>query len=207
MELIHQGIANLKSISERISLAITPSLASRWLVSRLTTLAEAHPEIGLQILTAQHPEKSDADFVLHLGPAPSEAGREVELISPAPRIAVTGPALVARAPVIARESFFAQYTLIEDASRPWASWLDQSGTSFQSHQVAQTALALDAAEAGEGIALVPVILAQDAIAAGRLVKLKEFPPEPGHGLYLIRPAHTPASKARRIVEDWIRSGV
>lgn len=207
MELIHQGIADLKSLSERISLAVTPSLASRWLVPRLSALAEAHPEIDLQILTAQHPEESDAEFILHLGPTPSEAGRTVEMIAPAPRIAVTGPALVARAPVIARESFFAQYTLIEDASRPWANWLNQSGTPFQSHQVAQTALALDAAEAGDGIALVPAIMAKDALGAGRLVKLKEFPPEPGQGLYLIRPANTPASKARRIVEDWIRSAI
>jgi LysR family glycine cleavage system transcriptional activator len=207
MGLIQQSIDNLKSSSTRISIALSPSLAEKWLVPRLSTLAEAHPEIALQILAAHSPEQTDAEFILHHGAAPSTAGREVDLLTPTPRVAVTGPALVARAPVIARESFFAQYMLIEDASQPWAKWMHQSGTAFQSLQVAQTALALDAAEAGTGIALVPAIMAKDALATGRLVKLKEFPPEPGFGLYLIRPANTPASMARRIVEDWIRSAV
>lgn len=207
MELIHQGIAELQSVSELVSLSLSPSLASRWLIPRLSAWAEAQPEIDLHLHTTQAPDQTDAEFILHLGPAPATKGREVELLSLMPLVAVTGPTLIARAPVIPRESFFAQYTLIEDASRPWANWLAQSGTAFQSHQVAQTALALDAAEAGEGIALVPAIMAKDALANGRLIQLRDFPPEPGHGLYLIRPANTPASKARRIVEDWIRSAV
>jgi LysR family glycine cleavage system transcriptional activator len=207
MELIQEGIENLKSVSTRISIALSPSLAAKWLIPSLSEIAETNPEIDLQIITAQAPDQSDAEFILHLGAAPSTAGRKVDLLCETPLVAVTGPTLIARAPVIARESFFAQYLLIEDASRPWAKWLSDSGTTFQSHQVAQSALALDAAEAGTGIALVPAIMAKDALAAGRLVKLKEFPPEPGRGLYLIRPANTPASKARRIVEDWIRSAV
>jgi LysR family glycine cleavage system transcriptional activator len=207
MELIQEGIENLKSVSTRISIALSPSLAAKWLIPSLSEIAETNPEIDLQIITAQAPDQSDAEFILHLGAAPSTAGRKVDLLCETPLVAVTGPTLIARAPVIARESFFAQYLLIEDASRPWAKWLSESGTTFQSHQVAQSALALDAAEAGTGIALVPAIMAKDALAAGRLVKLKEFPPEPGRGLYLIRPANTPASKARRIVEDWIRSAV
>jgi LysR family glycine cleavage system transcriptional activator len=207
MELIQQGIDSLKSCSTQISIALSPSLAAKWLIPGLSEIAEANPEIDLQIITAQAPDQSDAEFILHLGAAPSTTGRKVDLLCETPLVAVAGPTLIARAPVIARESFFAQYILIEDASRPWAKWLSESGTTFQSHQVAQTALALDAAEAGTGIALVPAIMAKDALAAGRLVKLKEFPPEAGHGLYLIRPANTPASKARRIVEDWIRSAV
>lgn len=207
MRLVHEGIAELKSVSEHISLAITPSMATRWLLPRVASLAETNPEISLQIVTAPDPDKSDADFSLHLGAAPSATGREVERLVSVPLVAVTGPELVARAPVIARESFFAQYTLIDDASRPWAKWLSRSGTAFQSVQVEQSALALELAEAGQGIALVPAPLAQGAVSAGRLVILKEFPADPDFALYLIRPANTPSSKARRIVESWIRDGI
>ena len=207
MTLISESIANLKSLSERISIASTPSLATRWLAPRILGLAESNPEIELQVTATQDPLTVDADFILHLGAPPEMSGKTVDLLAPLPLVAVAGPALIARAPVIARESFFAQYRLIEDASRPWAKWLSQTGTQFQSLELTQTALALDAAEAGQGIALAPAIMAQDAITAGRLVKLKEFPPEPGFGLYFIRPATAPASMARRSVENWIRDGV
>lgn len=203
------AIAELKSFSDRISLQIAPSLAGRWLAPRLPHFADAHPDIELEIRTAREPSTPpEADFLLRLGRPVPLPGFVADCLAPQRTVAVTGPGLIARAPVIARAAFFAQYPLIEEPSQRWRTWFGQHGpdTAYETVEVGQTALALDRAEAGEGIALVPEILARDALAAQRLVLLKDMGEEPG-GLILYSAADAPRSKARQTVADWIRAEI
>jgi len=208
LEQIDLTVAELKSFSDRVSLQITPSLAAKWLVPRLPRFTGTHPDIDLSIRARPdlHGTRPDADFLLHLGHPVPLAGYRAESLAPLRLVAVTGPGLIARAPAIARPSFFAQYPLLEDDAGRWRAWFSENGPDLDWHPVAagQAALALDRAEAGEGIALVPDILARDGLAAQRLVQLKDMGEDPG-GVILYSATDRPRSKARETVADWIRA--
>ncbi|RFU11744.1 LysR family transcriptional regulator [Rhodobacteraceae bacterium W635] len=208
MGQIQSALEEVNTQSGRISVALPPSLAAKWLMPRLPRFAEAHPGIELQILTTATPETSGADFALCLGAPPPRTGVTVDRLAPLSPVAVTGPSLIARAPAIARPSFFAGYTLIEDASHPWQAWFAAHAPdmTFDTVKIRESALALDAAEAGDGIALVPDLLARAALQAGRLVRLMDLPKDKTKGLALIRPKQAPRGAAREIVEDWLRAG-
>lgn len=210
LEEISKAIAELKSFSDRISLQTSPSLVATWLAPRLPRFALTHPDIDLTI-RSQHSlpgSPPEADFLLHLGDPPPLPGYRAEHLAPIRLVAVTGPDLVSRAPVIARASFFAQYPLLEDDHQRWRNWFALNGpdTPFEAHDAGAAALALARAEAGEGIALVPEILARDALAAHRLVLLKEMGEEPG-GLILYSATAAPQIRARQTVADWIRAEI
>ena len=210
LALVSSAIAKLQSYSDRVLLSLPPSFAAKWLVPRLARFAEIHPNVDLQIITSgQDPEHlgDTLDLALWQGTAPADGKHRVEQLAPLRMVAVSGPSLIARAPVLPRASFFAQYPLIEDAQRPWRAWFaaEAPDLDFQQISVSQTALAIDAAEAGQGIALVPDLLVRDALDRGRLVKLREEPADSTQGLYLLHPAHSPDSHAKQVVIDWIRS--
>lgn len=210
LSMIFDGIAKLKSFSDRIVLSIPPSLAARWLAPRLARSAQDHDDLDLQILpSARVPRfgRDGVDMAICLGPAPVDPSLQATLLAPIRMVAVTGPSLMARAPVLARPSFFAQYPLIEDQTHPWQSWFarEAPGTAFDRLEFTQTALALEAAEEGHGIALVPDVLVGDALKRGHLVKLREDPAEEGHGVYLLQPAKAPDRRAAQAVVDWIRA--
>ena len=209
--LISSSIAELHSFSDRVTLSLPPSLAAKWLVPRLPGFAEAHPNVELQIVASERITdfaRDNVDLAIRQGPAPQESAVTVEKLAHIRLVAVTGPSLVARAPVLARASFFAQYPLIEDGHRPWQAWFAREApeTPWKRLSFNQTALAIDAAEAGQGIALVPDVLVNDALEKRRLVRLREEPPDETRGLYLVRPAKTPETRSHRAVADWIRAG-
>ena len=185
-------------------------MATRWLAPRLACFAEAHPEIALQIVTGQRDPDYDRDGIdmeIRLRPGSADASVRADRIAPTRLVAVTGPALIARAPVLPRAPFFAQYPLIEDQTHPWRTWFQREapGLDYSTISIPQTALAIDAAEDGYGIALVADVLVRDAIARGQLVKLREDPEDISHGVYLLRPAQAPENPAQRAVIDWITS--
>lgn len=208
---LFETIDQLKANSGRITLAASPSITARWLAPRLSGFAEAHPDIALQFRTSAKdlPPPAEVDFMLHMGDAPEHPGFRAERLAPIRMLAVAGPSLIARPPVIARAQFFAQYRLIEDSGRPWQTWFAKNGPELphDSLMVMQTALAIDMAEAGEGIALVPDLLVQDAIRKRRLVVVKDLTDGPERHVFLLHAAQNPASKAREVVADWIRDAL
>lgn len=210
LDRIQETIDNLKPLSTRVSLATTPTIATRWLAPRLARLAQAQPGIDLHIITGQRKpafDRDGVDMVIGLGPLPADTATHAERLAPVRLVAVTGPSLIARAPVLPRASFFAQYPLIEGPDRTWQAWFarEAPGMDYSAINLTQTALAIDAAEDGQGIALVPDMLVRDGLARGQLVKLREDPVMDGHGVYLLRPAKAFDNEAQRAVADWIRS--
>ena len=82
MGQIQSALEELNTQSGRISVALPPSLATKWLMPRLPRFAEAHPGIELQILTTATPETSGADFALCLGAPAPRAGLGAGALTP-----------------------------------------------------------------------------------------------------------------------------
>jgi LysR family glycine cleavage system transcriptional activator len=101
----------------------------------------------------------------------------------------------------------AQQPLISDSHNNWKRWFDHyalPGTRFSGPVFSQTILAIEAAEQGMGIALVPRLLVANALKAGTLVLALE-----GHelhsdaGFHLLA-GHTPqAGSAAEQVVHWL----
>ena len=168
----------------RLTVSVAPSFAGKWLAPRLAFFQEAHP--GIEVWISADRERADlaagaADLAIRYGPGGDRTLNEDLLLSE-DVLPVCAPALLEHHLPLRRPADLVHHTLLHDSSpetevdgADWASW-------FKSHGVAsvpldsgvrfnQSALVIDAAVAGRGIALAKRALAQNDLAAGRLVSL------------------------------------
>jgi LysR family transcriptional regulator, glycine cleavage system transcriptional activator len=101
-----------------------------------------------------------------------------------------------------------RYPLLHDAHNFWPQFLDRAfpqGASAPTKNIRfnQTSLAIDAAIAGQGLALTSLFFVEDDLASGRLIRL--FPTElrTGSDFYVVAPrkARHPGSVAA--VRTWL----
>ena len=159
---------------ERLRLTTLPSFAQRWLMPRIARWHERFPGIALELHAT--PEVVDlqregfhAAVRQGRGPWPGLAN---EVLSDAPFCVVGAPA-TARRIVGLPESALADEPLLGDAE-VWMQWFAALGIRRRVVPVASfndAGLMLQAAEQGLGIALARELLAADALADKRLVRL------------------------------------
>ena len=179
-----------------LTVSVAPAFASRWLLPRLSHFTAAHPQIELQLSTglglidAVRPEASSslgersdhdasADLTIRFGRGVYAGCRSDRLLS-----AVVTPVCSARLrdgahPLVGPDDLRHHLLLHDDTtyfddSRPdWQVWLDAAGVSgidaTRGPRFSHSALALDAATDGLGVALGVSLLAAQDVADGRLV--------------------------------------
>jgi len=172
----------------QVSLTTFPSFASLWLMPRLVEFERAHPTVDIRISASDRlVDEDDPELDLALRQcrperAPASAIRLFgEVLSPV--IGAGLAAAVARgdAPPLQQPADLAQHTLLEmDDGRPqssvlaWPAWLAAQGldrlqpkrwfSTNYTHQQMQAALA------GQGVALARLALVHDGLARGELVE-------------------------------------
>lgn len=92
----------------------------------------------------------------------------------------------------------------------WERWFECAGLSWTSShgqlRFSDEGHAIQAAVAGQGIALLSLALVADELAAGQLVQ--PFGPTiPGHTYHLVVRAEPPPGGSMRAAADWLRSEV
>jgi LysR family glycine cleavage system transcriptional activator len=191
----------------RVTLSVPPSLASKWLLPRLPSLNQRHPGLELQLTASEAVSQipgGEADLAIRQGPEPGGQNVSVACLAPIDLVAVASPSGAHRAEALGD---LAPLPLIEDGHRHWhrlfrAAGLPPPGRTLDFNQ---TALAMDAAANGQGIALAPRLLAQDDLASGRLMELWSPDPDPGQGFYLICPLPPLLKPEAQAVADWLLS--
>jgi LysR family transcriptional regulator, glycine cleavage system transcriptional activator len=160
-----------------LTVSVSPNFASKWLVPRLGGFSVTHPSLDLRISASlQHVDLSreDIDLAVRHGngdwPELHVTRLCVEELFPA-----CSPALLRGGPPIRTPADLAGHVLIHDRSRKhWRDWLAAFGIECQDIERGpvfdQTALAIDAAVSGQGIALARTALASLDLIAGRLVR-------------------------------------
>lgn len=156
-----------------------PTFAIRWLLPRLARFQRRHPEVELNVVTSDQPVERLApgafDVAVRRLPGSPPPGHRAEAFLGEREIPVCAPELLRRA-AIAAPADLARHTLLHAATRPgaWARWLAAAGCP----EVEATAgrqrfdhyyLALQAAADGLGVALGPLPIIEEELAAGRLV--------------------------------------
>lgn len=212
--LMHQGAGGT------LNLCVASSFATYWLVPRLAGFVAAHPEVTLNLSTHIGPvdlTTAGHDAAIEYGAASQHvAGHQA--VTSEPVLALTlqpyaarqwwsrsrppGPsalkALLARAPMI-------QHTTVPEA---WPSWMAQAGLTMdagtqQGPRYDLMSMALNAAIAGLGVALLPDYLTGTALARGQLVRLSDRAWTSAKGYHLRYPSWKADLVPLRRFRDWL----
>lgn len=205
---IDDATKDLREQSRKVTLSVPPSFASKWLVPRLHKFTVANPEIDLQTVASERLSnfKSDGiDLAIRQGAAPTESGVTAQLLSPLNLCALCSPEYARNIEEVTDVKDFQSQRLIQDGHNQWDTLFDAAGISSpkQILQFNQTALAMDAAANGQGVALAPRLLAINDLAQGRLVEIWCDQQTVEAGFYMVHPASTEQSEVMVTIMQWI----
>lgn len=192
-----------------LRLAMLPTFGMRWLVPRLPGFLQANPGISLHLVTRLAPfdfQLEPLDAAIHFGP-PEWPGAELDFLLPERVLPLCSPALRQRYPVECAEDLLA-VPLLHLESRPdaWERWFTAQGVDFEQVQgmlLDQFGVAAQAALAGIGVALLPVLLFGEELARGALVPALDLPGHSEESYYLAWPGNRAAYPPLACFRAWL----
>lgn len=197
---------------DAVTIKVLPTFALRWLLPRLKSFQERHPLIKINVHTRLNDmtlNDGDADLGIRygIGNWPQDCATELypEWILP-----VCAPTYLAS--LGGNGSALEGATLLHPLPdrRDWLTWAEKAGIGLDTRgglDFDALDMALSAAEAGLGVAVTDVVLAHEAIQAGRLVVPWPKAVSTGFSYYLVRPPEMRRRREVVLVEDWIRNEI
>ena len=195
----------------RVTVSATHAFTAKWLVPRVARFHALHPDIDLQL----HASDETVDFDAHgidiavrygNGPYPGLATEVMfaDTYAPVvnPMLGVRSVADLASVPLIHFD-----WKKASAANPTWDAWFARTGLEWQPSRgqlrYSDEGHAIQAAVAGQGVALLSLALVAEEIAAGYLVQ--PFGPAiPGYTYHLAMRADPPPGAAALAVADWLR---
>jgi DNA-binding transcriptional LysR family regulator len=196
--------------SNRLRLKVTPSLAIRWLVPRLSSFYAAHPEIDLEIATTSKADDvrlDGADCAVRHGMG-EWTDVDLDHLFDDEFVPVCSPRLAAQ---VATAKDLLEVNLLHSMMRPeaWDLWFDSVGLGgiprLRGTTLANAALSYQAAADGLGVAIAQRAYIEDDLKSGRLVIAVDHAARTERGYYLVCDPAKANDEAVRFFRDWIRS--
>lgn len=218
-EDLRQATARLRrrERDDVLIVSTTPSLAAKWLVTRVASFQDAHPGIEVRITTSTHLVdfgREDVDMAVRYGRG-SWPGLRAHWLMAEDIFPVCSPGLLQDAAKPLRvPTDLEHHTLLHaSASREeWQLWLTaaglpvsiarQRGLTFD-----QSFMAIQAAVEGLGVALGRTRYVEDDIAAGRLVVPFDVVLPAEAGFYVVAPEETAGAPNIAKFRDWLVASV
>ena len=209
-----RAMASLNTRRSRtvVTLSATRAFTSRWLVPRTTSFAAAHPGMDLRLHAADEPvdfRGATVDVSIRYGRG-SFPGLKAEELFRSEFAPVASPHLGLREPGDLRRQTLIHFEWYRtDRETPiWSRWLARAGMRDLEPGAELTftdeSHAIQAAIAGQGVALLDLMLIADELASGALVQ--PFGPVlPGYRCFLVYPETAAESEKIAAVRSWIRS--
>lgn len=214
-ELIDEATRTLRPEPNRLTLSVTPTFASRWMLPRLPGFTAAWPDIDLRVLASErlvqfHHE--GVDLAVRYGRPPFGAGLDATLLFSQTVLAVVSPALLAELGDPTESGNCLRYALLHDGHHLWPAFLAFTFPNVSLHhqhhlRFNQTALALEAAISGQGIALTSPHFVQNDLASGRLVPAFTQQMTMDASWYLVWPRRPREQAPVMAVRDWLLAQV
>jgi|TARA_R110001592_G_scaffold242066_1_gene502523 LysR family glycine cleavage system transcriptional activator len=159
-----------------ITVSTQPSFAIQWLVPRLNAFYALHPDIDVRIKAVDQPENSltgDVDVAIYFGRG-HWADIDAEQLQKEYLIPVCSPLLLQGKKPLDKVEDLINHTLLHDTSRrDWKRWFKQvnvKATNVNHGPIfSHSAMVVQAAMHGQGVALAHSFLAKPDIDAGRLI--------------------------------------
>ncbi|MBR8358615.1 transcriptional regulator GcvA [Burkholderia vietnamiensis] len=211
LQLIADATQALGQRPAALTVSTTPSFASKWLIPRLADFGRQHPDIEVRVVADERLASFRADGVdiaIRLGKPPFPAGLTAQLLSPLDVFAVASPTLLDGAPPIRSIDDLSTHVLLHDAHDLWPEFVDKLGgrgrvDATKGPRFSQSLLAIDAAIAGQGIALTSEPLVERDIAEGRLRRVFDFSFPMSLGFYVVFPNANTQSDTLEAMRRWL----
>ncbi|MFO1067603.1 MAG: LysR substrate-binding domain-containing protein [Geminicoccaceae bacterium] len=208
LEELRRGVDELAGAGRgaSVKVSVSPSFAAKWLVPRLGRFLRAHPGIELLLdASLRHVDLAaeGVDLAVRHGDG-RWPGLDARPLADEAYAPVCTPPLAAR---LQRPADLAGEVLLHDRARDrWTRWLAEGGLptepAAQGPVLHEANLVIDAALAGDGVALARTSLAAADLIAGRLVA--PFPrllAGPSGYWVLTRPG--PRRREVAVLRDWL----
>ena len=208
-----------------LTVAVTPSFASKWLVPRLQRFAAIHPDIDLRISAGMNVvdgssseapcdifRNSGIDVAIQFGKG-DYSGCRVEKLFPVSAVPLCSPRLLQGEHPLRTPEDLRHHTLLHDDTvyegRPdyWSAWLELAGVEgvnvSRGLHFNHVSLALESAIDGQGVVLSLMPLAAGDIAAGRLVIPFDLILPLPYAYYLISPETAADQPELATFREWL----
>jgi len=193
-----------------LTVSMSPNFVAKWLVHRLGKFVAEQPTIDLRVnATVRHVDftQEDVDLAVRHGTG-NWPDLHVTPLCAEEIFPVCSPLLLGGEHRLQEIAGLRRQTLLHDSTRnDWPIWLEAAGlgdfTPMQSLTFDQTATVIDAAVAGQGVALARSALAAADLLAGRLVRPFALSLPAPFAYYIVCPLAT-ASRAKIVVfREWL----
>jgi LysR family glycine cleavage system transcriptional activator len=199
-----------RSTPGRLVISVHPSLATRWLIPRLGQFLEAHADLAVEVrstadLGAFLTHGIDVSIRYGAGDWPDATSERLagEILFP---VCTPGYRDAHR---LKQPADLARCTLLRHAWQPWSPWLRAARLRLKEPAgkltLSDSGLVLDAAIAGQGVALTRSLFAMDDLAAGRLIRPFALAVPDSYGYYVTWHAGAPLNREGQAFRDWLRS--
>jgi LysR family glycine cleavage system transcriptional activator len=174
---LREASAVLQPQAAKVLISVTPTFAAKWLIPHLPDFTARHPDIDLRILATEKVSSFYADGIdlaVRLGEPPFGAALEAHFLFRQEIVAVAAPGIMATQSDPFDAIALAAMPKLHDTHDLWPAFLKQCGVTRsrgRDIRLSQTALAIDAALAGQGVALASRFLVAADLEAGRLVQV------------------------------------
>ncbi|WP_459207553.1 LysR substrate-binding domain-containing protein [Pseudomonas sp. MLB6B] len=213
LSMIDEATRLLKPEPLHVTVSVTPSFASKWLIPRLGSFAQCHPEIDLRVLATErlsHFQTDGVDLAVRYGVPGFGPGLHVERLFEQHIVAVASPMLFHDKAMPDRFDDLQGFALLHDAHDHWPAFIaklfpQHASLTTKHMRFNQASLAIEAAVGGQGIALATAAFVAEDIAAGRLVQV--FAQRLGleQGFYLVWPYKSRNASVLQQVTRWLKA--
>ena len=200
---------------ESVTLAVVPTLATRWLIPRLAGLAREQPLLTVHIDAQTRPflfGDTGVDAAIFAGTNEQVrqwAGTRAQPLFEEVVVPVCSPALLRgkRQPDPAE---LADWPLLQQSTRPdaWRQWFESLGVdaprAMAGPHYEQYSMQVAAAASGLGVALMPTLLIEAELGSGQLVIASPHPVLSRRSYYLVQP-DLPELPALTLFKAWLQA--
>jgi len=200
-----------------LTVSTMPSFAARWLIPRLGAFRIAHPSIALRVLAEGDLTDfavENVDVAIRFGPG-RYPGLVSELLFHEEIFPVCSPKLLNSGAPLRRLADLVNQTLLHDEPGAgyhdlnWRNWLEQVGASEieppPGPGFTYTHMTLQAAVAGQGVALGTTVLASDDLASGSLIRPLKESVTSSYSYWLVCPPGSLDRPKAKAFHDWVIS--
>ncbi len=195
-----------------LTVAAIPSVATCWLIPRLSAFWRHHPDIRIKLLYAIHGtpiDFQDVDIAIAYGTGDWPGLKVTRLLNGDACPVCARQYLTDMGPFDEPSQLLGADLLHEQNRRGWENWFHNAGVEAEALPPGPVFedfnLLRSAALAGHGVALCAPALLADDLATGRLVQLSDVAVQINHDYYILEPHELPGTRldARETFKAWL----
>lgn len=196
--------------SRRVTVSTTPSFAATWLVPRLAKFAGRYPDIEIAVETGVRPvdlKREPVDLAIRHGLGKYPGLEPTWLVAPE-LIVVASPEFLKGCAPLKRPADCLAFPLLHDFNRQdWPFWFEAHGVAAPNCKkgpaFSENHLIVRAAVAGQGLALIRDIYADDDLRSKKLVKALTVNWPVQFAYYAVATSEALQKPAVRRFRDWL----